>query len=302
MKAKVLGFTLVEILITLVVSSALVAGLGQILMQSKKTFQVQQGLSFVMEDGRYILEIITRETRRIGYLRNSEVKDINLLDPRAVGDATTVFVNDFDVLGSGINMYQGEFISGIYSAGGFNGTYDVNRLIFRYQLNDSQELGNNLEHMSPCTQLKTSLDPAIVNPDPEIVIHVASIYWYVGNDHVLYCKAKLEAIQPDGSVYSQDTPDASPLVSNVERFFVLYGLDVDADGSANVYKRADNIAPDWLNVVSLRLYVVLRSEEKGLAQNIASYRIEGQDVIPDNPEERRLYRVFSTTINLRNKS
>ena len=300
MKIKLQGFTLVELMITLAVSSALVAGLGQILLQSKRSYQVQQGLSYIMEDGRYILEAITRETRRIGYLRNSQAKENDPATPNAVGDAATLFFSDDNVLDSSVNLNAGQSIGGNYYIVGSDGTYDVNHLIFRYQINDDSELTD--EHMSPCTRFTN-----IAHEPPEEKSLVVSIYWHVQKDdsdvQVLYCKAKWDQVASDGAVTPiYNIPD-QPLVSNVERFFVLYGIDNNNDRAADIYRRADNIitTADWLNVVNLRLYVVLHSEEKYLAYNAPTYTVEGQTVIPDAPEERRLYRVFSTTINVRNK-
>ena len=190
MNMKQHGFTLVELLITLAISGALIAGLGQILVRSKQTYRTQQTLSHMMEDGRYVLEALSRESRRIGFLRNKF----------ASGSASTdVFVADNVVFGSAVNLSNGAFIGGAYAASGFNGnTYNVNQLVFRYQLNDAGELSSTAPDYaySPCVRdigLNTGENPATA-------IHVVTLYFYVGFDNalktpVLYCKAKRETIE-----------------------------------------------------------------------------------------------------------
>lgn len=303
MNTKQRGFTLVELLITLAISGTLIAGLGQILLQSKQTYKTQQTLSHMMEDGRYILEVLTKETRRIGFLRNRFASSGG-----AVGDAVTIFVTDPNVLNSGVNLSPGVSISGIYSEVGFEDAtgnvnpHNVNKLVFRYQINDANELSAAAPDYanSPCTR-DVGLGPA---DDPTIDINVVSIYLYVDYDNtntpVLYCTAKRTSVDSTTGVVTT-IPTAAPmaLLSNVERFLVLYGVDTDADKAANVYQRADSVV-NWTDVVSIRLYVVLRSEEMNVAQNDPSYRIDGQSISPDGPTEKRLYRVFSTTISSRN--
>lgn len=299
MSAKQRGFTLVELLVTLAISSALVAVLGQILLQSRQTYKTQQTLSHMMEDGRYILEVLTKEARRIGFLRNRFATPV---PGSAVGSAATVFLADNDMLGSGIDLPAGAFIGGDYDPNGFNGTYDVNKLVFRYQLNDAIELSAASTNYSPCTR-DIGLD---AGEDPTMAIHVISIYLYVALDNntpTLYCTAKREIVDvTTGAANPVKLSVQKPLLSNVERFLVLYGVDTDADAAANVYLRADGVqnGGNWRNIVSIRLYLVLSSEERNIAQGNPTYLIDGQSIIPDVPADRRLYRVFSTTITSRN--
>ena len=90
------------------------------------------------------------------------------------------------------------------------------------------------------------------------------------------------------------------MLSNVERFLVLYGVDANSDEAADVYLHADNVT-NWAQVVSIRMYVVLRSSETHIVQAPSSYRIDGRTETPDNPADKRLYRVFSTTVSSRNR-
>jgi prepilin-type N-terminal cleavage/methylation domain len=67
MKYRQRGFTLIELLITLLLSSVVIAGVSQAFLQSRKSFIQQQALSFISEDGRYAIEVLTQELRRAGF-------------------------------------------------------------------------------------------------------------------------------------------------------------------------------------------------------------------------------------------
>lgn len=61
------GLTLVEILIALAVSGILLAGMVQIFVSSKTTYNMQDGLSRMQENGRFALQFLTEDLRMGGY-------------------------------------------------------------------------------------------------------------------------------------------------------------------------------------------------------------------------------------------
>lgn len=96
---------------------------------------------------------------------------------------------------------------------------------------------------------------------------------------------------------------ALPLAGGVEAFHVLYGVDTDADGAANRYVSAPNVV-NMDDVVSLRIGLLMATMEDGLAlqTDTRGYAVLDENVhgagAPAN--DRRIRRVFSTTVNLRN--
>jgi type IV pilus assembly protein PilW len=104
-----------------------------------------------------------------------------------------------------------------------------------------------------------------------------------------------------------------PLVEGVENMQILYGEDTDmtfpalplnappstsGDGSANRYLPA-NLVGDMRRVVSVRIGLVLITAENNLAITPQVYT--GLDGLPATAPDRRLRRVFSSTIQLRNR-
>ncbi len=88
------------------------------------------------------------------------------------------------------------------------------------------------------------------------------------------------------------------LLDGVEGVQVLYGEDTDADGAANRYVAVPPAT--MLNVVSMRVAVLLASDTLVSPDTAGrSYDLLGQVYGPFN--DKRLRRVYSTTVKLRNR-
>jgi type IV pilus assembly protein PilW len=89
------------------------------------------------------------------------------------------------------------------------------------------------------------------------------------------------------------------MIAGIEQMQILYGVDTDAvlDGSPNFYVSADNV-PDWRKVVSVRVSLLVASPENNLTDKPLSYTYNG---LTKTPTDRRLRRVFTSTIALRNR-
>ena len=61
------GFSLVELMVALLITLILMAGIGQIFLSSKKSFLIQDTLGRMQENGRYALETVAQDVRRAGY-------------------------------------------------------------------------------------------------------------------------------------------------------------------------------------------------------------------------------------------
>jgi type IV pilus assembly protein PilW len=61
------GFSMVELMIALVITLILLAGIGQIFLSSKKSFVIQNNLARIQENGRYAMDVLVSDLRRAGY-------------------------------------------------------------------------------------------------------------------------------------------------------------------------------------------------------------------------------------------
>jgi type IV pilus assembly protein PilW len=62
------GLTIVEILVAVTLSLILLAGVSQLFISSKRTYEVQDGLSRLQENGRFAVDYLARHVRMAGYM------------------------------------------------------------------------------------------------------------------------------------------------------------------------------------------------------------------------------------------
>lgn len=96
---------------------------------------------------------------------------------------------------------------------------------------------------------------------------------------------------------------AEEVAPRIEGIRVRLGLDTNADRAADQYVRpASMSATNWANVVSARVELLAVSDETGIASTAQSgIRLDGETA-DRNTSDRRLYRVYSSTVNLRNRT
>jgi type IV pilus assembly protein PilW len=61
------GLTLVEIMVALAISTLLIMGIIQILINNKQTYRMQEGMSRLQENARFAMEFMTQDIRQAGY-------------------------------------------------------------------------------------------------------------------------------------------------------------------------------------------------------------------------------------------
>lgn len=97
-----------------------------------------------------------------------------------------------------------------------------------------------------------------------------------------------------------DSAIAEELVEGVENMQIAYGVAV---GDKIEYRTADDVAGNWNLVRTVRIALLVRSlSEYGTDTDQGDYPLLGEDLgeVVENPGDRRLRQVFTTTVNLRN--
>lgn len=89
------------------------------------------------------------------------------------------------------------------------------------------------------------------------------------------------------------------LMDRVDDLQILYGEDTDGDKTPNRYVAASTIS-NWNNVYVVRVCALISSSEDNISPQAQTYTdCSGAS---KTATDRRLYRTFGTTINLRNKA
>lgn len=99
------------------------------------------------------------------------------------------------------------------------------------------------------------------------------------------------------------TTVAEEIVPRIEGLRVRFGIDNNGDKTADQYLRPNLVAAaDWGRVVSARVELLAVSDEQNLASTAQTgIQLDG-DASARTTADRRLYRVYSSTINLRNRT
>lgn len=113
-----------------------------------------------------------------------------------------------------------------------------------------------------------------------------------GTGYSLWARSLLG--QTDGS------PGAgTEVMEGVENMQITYGLDTDADRSANRFVKADSLTTsDWPNVVSVQISLLVASRADNISSTPQTYEFGGATITAN---DRRVYKVFTETVTLRNR-
>jgi type IV pilus assembly protein PilW len=88
------------------------------------------------------------------------------------------------------------------------------------------------------------------------------------------------------------------IVAGVENMQIQYGEDTDADGTPDYYVSAGTAGLDMGQVVSIRIELLIASRDANVTSKNVDYSYNGASV---TPTDRRLRRVYSSTIAVRNR-
>ena len=112
------GMTLIELVISMLLSLFLIAGMSQIFMQSQKNFAIERNLSDMTEDAVFVLDLLSKSLSLAGYSSDGKMD---------------LFKADTAVIGSKMNFNQDEYIRGL-----------DDELIYRFKISDDKDLNNSL--------------------------------------------------------------------------------------------------------------------------------------------------------------
>ena len=171
------GFSLVELMVAMLLGSIVVLAVTQLFITNQRTFQLQRGLTDVQEQGRFAIDYISRDVRRVGLRQFGAIP----------GPAPGV-VRDAAITVNGVNFPP--------STEGGNGLTDNDRLTFTFQ---------GLAGMEDCEgdALSNAAAPALV----------ANTYW-VNNAGQLMCRGSVNA--GSGGIVIVDGVDSFQVLYGVD--------------------------------------------------------------------------------------
>ena len=321
-----LGLSLVEILVALVISLFLLAGIVQVYTGNKQTFAFTNALAEIQENARFAMDIMAQDLRLAGEwgciaFDSSDTTNIN--DTLNAGNTTGYNTDFHDFVGE--EAIEGENNTGL------NGSDTLT-------IRGGKPSQTNVEaaYTTAATQhIFTGMTTTITTGDIILVarcgpndlaiaaeadiLPVTSVVVGTTSDQrrINLGANKSQQFENDAMVIELQTVDydiqngasggpalfraefgvGQELVEGVEDMQILYGLDNDNDQFPNTYVESDGVG-DWEDVVAVRISLLMQSTEDFVTEAPQTYTWEGD---PVTPADRRIRQVFTTTVALRNR-
>lgn len=320
------GFTLVELMISIVLGLVLTVVVAEVYLNSKKTYRVSDNLSRVQENGRYFLEELGRDIRMAGFIGCAKSAPItnNAVPATSAWLAFSQAVNGYELPSVPGGLTTAEVLAGtdvikVQRAIGSDTRLTGNMGV----VNANVQIGSNPDNfvvddillVADCTAADifrannvssgsgtvtishSAASNSSVNLskpyglDAEIMRLSTNIY-YIGTG-ASGCPANTLCRK----VLSGITLVAQPLIDNAENLQIEYGEDTNADSTADKFVNAASVTT-WDNIVSVRFSLLLRTGESTLADSAQTYTFRGTTY----PASRYLRRVYTETVTLRNRT
>ena len=136
------------------------------------------------------------------------------------------------------------------------------------------------------------------------ILRMASVTYYIGTG-ADGRPALFRGVIPSDPAAPKNVMDARELIQGVEQMHILYGKDTTGDNVPDTYLKAGQAGlttdVEWDSVVNLRISIMVSSDDE-VGQDVDN---QARTLLDENvaaANDRRFRRVFTTTINMRNKA
>jgi type IV pilus assembly protein PilW len=333
------GFGLIEIMVGLLIGSILIAGVVQLFIGSRRTYETNEAMARIQENGRFALMELTRDIRMAGYqgcgIISADSVQTNIIAEGSISEVQA-FMTDNVIDGTndiGTNTFQAQpgndvitlrFASpdaaAVTDADVDNANLKianngpdiqqgetvvvsdcVNADVFNVTNVSNTSNGPEIT-LAHANNLNTTNRLSKVYDEGALLMRFVSRRYYVRDTG----RTGIDG-DPILALYRDDPADTSsavPLIDGVESLQILYGEDTNADYEVDRFATAD--AVDMDDVIAVRIALLIGST--GPAKDVAeagTYQVGDVTVGPDEEidlePDRRLRMVFTATTSLRNR-
>ena len=321
------GISLVEILVALVISVFLLAGIVQVYTGNKATFSFTSALAEVQENGRFALDMMSQDLRLTAEWGCIEFDPDDTENVNNTLSAATVpgYDSDFHDF-TGEDAITGTNNTGLNGSdtltvrGGKTGTTNVESPFYAATSNQlTTDAITSIGVGDIVLVARCGANDLLINEEADIHRVTASLP-ITGNTQrqLTFAANKSQQFENDATVIELQTINyfiaagasgepalfrrefdnaAQELVEGIEDMQILYGIDTDNDEFPNQYQPADAVA-DFDDVVSVRVSLLVRSIDDFVTEDPQTYTYNGATVTAG---DRRIRQSFSSTIALRNR-
>lgn len=317
------GVSLVEILVSLVISLFLLAGIVQVYVGNKTTFSFTNALAEVQENGRFALDTISQDLRLtnewgcvVPNKKPGVKNNINNTLTSWGGYSSTLhdFDNEEAIEGTDNNVNGSDTVT---IRGAKPGQANV-KSPFIAQTTASLNItlgarigAGDIVLVTRCgdNTLQIQREADILRVTSSTADAVKTVLTFADNKSQQYQNdASVTELQTvtysiasgasgEPSLFRSEFGVAQEMVEGVESMEIRYGVDSNGDQFPNWYRSANDVV-DFGDVVAVRVMLLMRSIDPFVTETPQIYSFNGAQF---TPVDRRLRQVFTTTIALRNR-
>lgn len=325
------GFTLVELMIAITLGFIVVGAVGYLYLSARQSFRTTDNMSRMQENARLAIETLARDVRMAGYvgcinLQSGSATIYTIAKPPVPALSPSVAITGLDsgastvaFLGTTITRPAGDTISVMGAFGGgvpLVGNLPPNNANVQINGNPHKFADEDVLIVSDCKNADVFKVTGIASaPGTVTLSHASSTN--VSNNVGAYTSGSVYKMEHytyfigensygKRALYRTNTikgtaENTMELVEDVWDMQIEYGMDTNADGSADTYKDATGVSTNWNQVVSARISLLLVSPENNVLTSSQTYNYKGSSV-KAGAGDKRLYQVLTSTIALRNRA
>ncbi len=304
------GFSLVEMMISMILGLILIGGILTMYLSSKRTMYTTEASSQIQETARFALDRISFDVRMSGFWGCLSTRDslTSALKPSANWldlSQTSIGGTDNDGLNSSdsvsVALAAGPAIdllapmsspSASLTVSATSGLEQGDVVVVNdcssadlFQIDGSSpHISGTLFHDADGPMVPGNIRSTLAKAYDQgaEIYRIDQVTWSLGND---------EQGQPTLM------RNGEPLVRGVENLQVAYGVDSNGDASTDHYVDADAVT-DWASVMNIKLGLLIRSEREVIDHTPAPIAFWGQTMTPNDGYLRRS---FTAVISIRNR-
>jgi type IV pilus assembly protein PilW len=311
---------MVELMVAMVIQFILLAGMVYVYSNSRVMFTVNEQLSRVQENGRYLTDVLLHDIRMAGY---SGCRSIDEVVPNIIANRPPIFAS----LTDGITVFEngagwdnptahtrvaGSDVITLQSAQGSGVSLRANMITdtatIRMIWNPDRLAANDLILISDCSHADLFRASAInhgtiivhnniANTGNQLSKAYAKDAQLMPFDAHTYFIATGANAEPGLYQYSFNSDTATLLAEGVENMQLLLAEDTSGDQEPDVYVDATAVM-DWAAVIGVRVGLLMRSANN-VATEARAFTFNGVDANTGN--DTRVRKAFWSYAAMRNR-
>ncbi|MDJ0827971.1 MAG: PilW family protein [Rhodobacter sp.] len=321
-----LGISLVEVLVALVISLFLLAGIVQVYTGNKQTFAFTNALAEIQENARFAMEIMSQDLRLAGEwgcIAFNSADTTNINDTLNAGNVAGYNTDYHDFVGEeSIEGENGTGLNGSDTLTIRGGKPSQTNVEGPFTTSTTQNIFTDTTNTITAGDIilvaRCGANDLLIAAEADILPVTSVVVGTTSDQRRINLGAnKSQQFENDAMVIELQTVDydiqngagggpalfrsefgvAQELVEGVQDMQVLYGIDNDSDQFPNQYVTAD-LVTDWEEVVAVRISLLMQSIEDFVTEDPQTITFNG---VTSTPGDRRIRQVFTTTVALRNR-